>query len=160
VTNRTCLTPMAGRAHTEERFAFIADAPMEQVAPLFGAEKERVWAPGWEPQFIHPLPARDEQGMVFTVEKVAGKSVWANTAFDLKNGRIQYVYVISGTLVTVISLNLTAQGGQTKVEVRYERTALSTKGDAQVRQMAQEDRVAGPDWEKQVNGYLERVRGR
>jgi hypothetical protein len=31
--------PGAQRAHTEEKFIFTANAPMEQVAPLFGADK-------------------------------------------------------------------------------------------------------------------------
>lgn len=60
---------MAGntRVHTEEGFSFIANAPMERVAPLFGAEGERVWAPHWDPEFVYPVPAADQEGMVFRV---------------------------------------------------------------------------------------------
>jgi hypothetical protein len=144
----------AGRVHTEEKFAFTANGPMEQVAPLFGADKERVWAPHWDPQFVHPEPASDEQGMVFTVAHQHMRSAWVNTAFDPKNGRIQYVYMIPDALVTVITLNLTPQGQQTKVEVAYDRTALSPDADAHVRHMAEGDRGSGPEWEQQVNGYL------
>lgn len=147
----------ATRAHTEEKFAFVARATMEHVAPLFGAEKERVWAPGWDPQFIHPQPAADEEGMVFAVKHHHMKSVWVNTQFDLKAGRIQYAYVIPEALVTLITLKLTAEGNQTRVEVAYDRTALSQETDAHVLQMAEQDRSSGPEWEKQVNGYLERA---
>lgn len=146
----------ATRAHTQEKFAFIVRATTEHVAPLFGADKERVWAPGWDPQFIHPMPAADEEGMVFAVAHHHLKSVWVNTQFDPKAGRIQYAYVIPEALVTLITLKLTPAGNQTRVEVQYDRTALTEEADAHVRQMAEQDRSSGPEWEKQVNEYLER----
>jgi hypothetical protein len=147
------------RAHSEERFAFTARAPIEQVAPLFGADKERVWAPGWDPHFVHPVPASDEEGMVFTVAHSHLRSVWVNTEFDLKAGRVQYVYLIPDTMVTMITLRLIAEGKQTRVEVEYDRTAVSEEGDVQVRHMGEQDRGAGPDWAKQVNEYLEKGKG-
>ena len=57
-------------AHTRTAFDFTVNAPLEQAAPLFGADKERVWAPGWNPQFLYPNPAHDQQGMVFQVSTV------------------------------------------------------------------------------------------
>jgi hypothetical protein len=147
----------AQRVHTEEKFAFTARGRMEEVAPLFGADKERVWSPGWNPKFVHPVPATDEKGMVFTVAHDHLKAAWVNTEFDLKNGRIQYVYMIPDVLVTVITLRLRPEGDHTQVEVEYDRASLSTEADAHVRHMAEGDRTSGPEWEKQVNGYLERA---
>jgi hypothetical protein len=144
------------RAHTKEKFVFIAHAAMERVAPLFGADEERLWAANWEPRFIHPLPAKDAQGMVFTVAHGHRASIWVNTEFDLKNGRVQYVYVIPDALTTVITLRLTPQGNETGVQVEYDRTALSAEADAHVQHMAEQDRSAGPEWEKAVNEYLEK----
>jgi len=144
------------RVHTEEKFTFTAKGPMEKVAPLFGADKERVWAPGWNPHFVFPVPAADESGMVFTVAHGNQRAAWVNTEFDLKNGRIQYVYVIPDALVTLITLRLTPAGEQTQVEVEYDRTALSGEADAHVRHLAEGDRQAGPEWEGQMNGYLGR----
>ena len=142
------------RAHSQEKFAFTAQAPMERVAPLFGADKERVWAPGWDPQFVYPVPASDRHGMVFTVAHGNHKSVWVNTQLDWNNGRLQYAYVIPDMLATLITLQLTSEGEKTRVEVEYERTALTAEGDERVRQMAEKDRAAGPQWEGQVNEYL------
>jgi hypothetical protein len=146
----------AARVHTEEKFAFTANAPMQQVAPLFGADKERVWADDWNPQFVHPLPAADEEGMVFTVAHDHLRAAWVNTAFDVSDGRIQYVYMIPDAMVTVITLKLTPEGEKTRVEVEYDRTALRAEADGHVRHMAEGDRGSGPDWEKQVNGWLEK----
>jgi hypothetical protein len=142
------------RVHTEEKFAFTANGPMAVVAPLFGADKERVWSPEWNPKFIHPFPAGDEEGMVFTVAHDHLKAAWVNTEFDLKSGRIQYVYVIPDALVTVITLRLTPEGDKTQVEVQYDRTALNVETDGHVRHMAEGDRKSGPEWEAQVNAYL------
>src|SRR5271167_1816748 len=77
-------------AHTRTEFSFTVDAPFEQVVPLFGAHEERKWADGWDPQFVYPTPARDQQGEVFKVAHGQHSSVWVNTAFDLAAGRIQY----------------------------------------------------------------------
>jgi len=142
------------RVHTEEKFAFTAKAPMEHVWPLFGADKERVWSPNWNPHFVHPIPANDEEGMVFTVAHDHLRAAWVNTQFDENHGCIQYVYMIPEALVTVITLQLTAEGAKTRVEVEYDRTALSPEADAHVKHMADGDRTSGPEWEKQVNDYL------
>ena len=147
------------RVHTEERFVFTAHAPMEKVAPLFGADRERVWAPGWNPQFLHPLPAADAQGMVFTVAHDHLKSIWVNTEFNLKDGRVQYAHAIPDMLVTVITIRMKSEGNQTQVEVQYDRTALSPEADAHVQHLAKQDRNAGPDWEKQINQFLEKREG-
>jgi hypothetical protein len=147
----------AARVHTDERFAFTANAPMEKVAPLFGAEKERVWAPDWNPQFIHPLPAGDEEGMVFAVAHQHLKSTWVNTEYDTKSGRFQYVYLIPDAMVTMITIRLTPQDNKTRVDVDYQRTALNPEAIAHVRHMAEGDRNAGADWDKWMNGYFEKV---
>jgi len=148
--------PGEALGHTRVRFEFAANGPLESVAPLFGADKERVWAPQWDPKFVYPLPAADMQGMVFTVAHGHRDSVWVNTQLDLKNGRVQYVYVIPDRLVTLITLRLTSQGQQTHVAVEYERTALSPQINDHVRQMAEQDARSGPVWEEQINSYLNR----
>ena len=67
-------------AHMRTEFAFTVDAPFEQVVPLFGAHEERKWADDWNPHFLYPTPAHDQQGMVFTVAHGQRTSVWINTA--------------------------------------------------------------------------------
>ena len=84
--------------HTRTEFSFTVDAPFDQVAPLFGANEERKWAPDWNPQFIYPGPAHDQQGMVFKVAHGQLTSVWVNTALDLAAGHIQYAYVLNDAM--------------------------------------------------------------
>ena len=142
-------------AHTHNEFHFTVQAPYEQVFPLFGALEEKKWAKTWEPQFIHPSPAHDERGMVFTREHNGMSSVWTCTAFDEAAGYVQYVNVVKDTMVTLIEIHLTKAGtSETHVSVVYERTALRPEANEQVAQLAKGDANSGPDWSEAINGYL------
>jgi hypothetical protein len=153
-------TPPAALAHVERRFEFIAEAPLATVAPLFGADKERLWAPGWEPTFLWPAAAQDRPGMVFTISSARGQAIWVNTAYEPEKGRFQYAYVIPRVMVTLITLELRPQAKRTHVAVRYERTSLAPEANAVVAEMAESDGRAGPEWAAQVNDYLARGGGR
>jgi hypothetical protein len=146
------------RAHSERTFEFLAEAPLSEVAPLFGAHRERVWAPNWDPRFIWPAPAEDRPGMVFTVSGVHGTAIWINTCFELQNGRVQYAYVLESAMTTLITLSLTPRAAHTHVAVSYERTAIQTRADAWVARMADQDSNAGDEWSAQINAYLRAVR--
>ena len=152
-------TGLEGPVHTHEQFEFIANAPLDVVWPLFGADGERAWAPGWNPMFIWPATATDKEGMVFRVAREDRDAVWVNTAFDRAANRIQYVYVISDIVVTVITLKLRQTGQATHVAVIYERTALAEAAGEVVSQMAAGDRAAGPQWGAQINAFLHRAAG-
>jgi hypothetical protein len=140
--------------HTCEQFSLVANAPFEIAWPLFGADKERAWAPGWQPVFLWPEKAFDQEGMVFKIRHGNQNAVWVNTAFDYLAGRIQYVYVIPDVVVTLITLKLMPLGDSTTIDVVYERTALLVKANDLVEQMAARDRVADVEWSRQINGHL------
>jgi hypothetical protein len=147
-------TSFRGAVHTREQFEFIADAPLDIAWPLFGAAAERAWAPDWYPAFIWPATATDEEGMVFKVAQGDRAAVWVNTAFDRVASRIQYVYVIPDLVATVITLSLKETGPSTHVAVTYERTALADAAGEVVSQMAARDKMAGPEWARQINNHL------
>jgi hypothetical protein len=140
--------------HTREDFSFTARAPLEAAWPLFGAHGERAWAPGWDPHFLWPASPADQEGMVFTVDHAERTAVWINTAFDRASNKIQYVYVIPGLVATVISLRLASRGESTHVAVTYERTALSEPANDLVRDMAERDKSAGEEWNRQIDNHL------
>ena len=140
--------------HTERTFEFTVNASIATVAPLFGADRERAWAPDWNPQFVWPAEVHDRQGMVFTVAHGHRTATWVNTCFDLQNGRVQYVYVLPEVLVTVITLRITPEGKRTHVAVAYDRTALNSEANEIVRKMAEDDGHSGPEWGGQINRYL------
>ena len=146
------------RIHTETAFEFTVAAPPDNIAPLFGADKERTWAPGWDPQFIWPSPAVDQAGMVFTVAHGDKKAVWVSTLFEPGTGHCQYVYLIPDVVVTVIALKWNPQGTDTHVTVKYDRTAISIAANPIVQAMAEHDAESGPEWQQQLQNYLNSAR--
>jgi hypothetical protein len=144
-------------AHNRTEFSFTANGPLERVAPLFGAHEERKWAEGWDPQFLYPQPAQDREGMVFQIAHREHTATWVNTAFDLKDGHIQYTYVLGGAMATLIDIHLAPQGEHsTRVNVVYERTALVAEANDHVQHFAEADRGADKEWEQAINRYLEK----
>jgi len=142
--------------HTKTSFTLVVHAPYAEAAPLFGPEGERVWAgKHWDPQFVYPLPAHDEEGAVFTVQHGLFTAVWVNTAFDTTGQHFQYVYFMPDVMVTVIDVRFKVRdAATTQVDVVYARTALSTAGNEHVAAMTEGDRSAGQDWQKAIDAYL------
>ena len=145
-------------AHTREAFSFVVPAPYSDVFPLFGAYEERKWAVGFEPKFIHPVPANDQPGMVFTTVQEEMPRVWINTAFDAAAGHVQYVYWIADIMTALIDIHVMRSGAnETRVAVAYERTALRPEANERVIHMAQADANSGPHWAEMINGYFSRI---
>lgn len=149
-------------AHLTSTFSFTVNAPMHDAAPLFGPEGERSWAgDDWNPQFVFPHPARDIEGAIFTVQHGDHTAVWINTIFNLEDGHMQYVYVLSGLLVTTIDVRLRSLDAQrTKVDVTYTRTALRPEANSHVAAMSKQDSMQGPEWERSIEHYLRSQRTR
>ena len=136
--------------HTDETFEFRVEAPPRAAFELFGAEREREWAPGWSPRFFWPAPAQDRAGMVFAVEHAGQSAIWVNSAFDPDAGHVQYVYVLPAVVATLIDIRVAPEGAGTRVQVRYERTALSEGAQERVAHLAAHDRSAGPEWSHHI----------
>lgn len=146
--------------HLVNSFDVQVRLPYAQAAPLFGPEGERAWASDdWNPTFIHPLPAQDREGAVFTVRHAHGKAVWVNTAFDIPGKHFQYVYFLADKLVTTIDVQFTSLDAQnTKVHVTYARTALTADHNKVVEAMAEGDKKAGPEWQSAIDKYVSSLR--
>jgi hypothetical protein len=144
------------RMHTRTSFDLVVHAPYAEAAPLFGPEGERAWAgKHWDPQFVFPQPARDEEGAVFTVRHGPFNAVWVNTLFDVKGQHFQYVYFLADVMVTTIDVRFMPQDAKTtQVNVAYTRTALTAEGDEHVAVMSDGDRKAGAEWQAAIDEYL------
>ena len=146
----------ADLAHVRNTFQLTVKAPYKDAALLFGPNGERGWAEGnWDPHFLYPLPGRDVEGAVFTVQHGSHRAVWVNTAMDLDGRHFQYVYFIPDVMVTTIDVRFEFQDADTtKVRVVYERTALTSQANEHVRELGESDRTSGPDWQKAIERYL------
>jgi len=142
--------------HVENGFEFTVRAPYDKVAPLFGAHGERAWGgEDWDPRFLHPQPAQDLEGEVFTVAHGHGSATWVNTAFDLQSGHVQYVYVIPDVQAVLIDIHLQHDDPtKTGVKVLYERTALQSRFNEHIREIGKKDSESGAEWQEAIEKYL------
>jgi hypothetical protein len=142
--------------HVATSFDLVVHASYAVSAPLFGPEGERPWAgKHWNPEFIYPQPAHDEEGAVFTIQHGPMKAVWINTPFDVDARHFQYVYFLPGIMVTVIDVRFKSIAADlTGVHVVYTRTALTPEGNEHVSAMGEGDKTAGNDWQKGLDEYL------
>jgi len=154
--------PGATLAHVRNEFEFTVRAPYAKAAPLFGADAERAWAGDtWNPHFLFPASAPfDVPGAVFTIEHGSHHATWVCTIFDLKAGRVQYVYTMGGALATLIEIHIAPAGASsTHVQVVYERTALASEANDHVREMGESDRNSGKEWQEAIDRYLKTTPG-
>ncbi len=130
--------------HLATSFDFVVHAPYAVAAPLFGPEGERAWAgKHWDPHFLYPQPAIDQEGAVFTVRHGPFNAVWVNTLFDLDARHFQYVYFMPDVMVTVIDVRFKLiSADSTSVDVVYTRTAITPEGNEHVKAMSDGDRFA------------------
>ncbi len=148
--------PQEPLMHVRTSFDLVVHAPYAVAAPLFGPEGERAWAgKHWNPEFIHPQPASDVEGAVFTVKHGPFSATWVTSIFDVEGRRYQYVYFMPGIMVTVIDVRFTpAAADSTAVNVVYTRTALTPEGNEHVAAMSDGDKSAGKDWQQSIDEYL------
>lgn len=137
-------------------FDLAVRLPLAQTAPLFGPEGERAWAGShWNPEFIYPKPAHDEQGAVFSIHHGAITATWVCTAFDLDARHYQYVYFLPGLMVTTIDVRFKPLSEDTtSVNVTYTRTAIAPEGNEHVAAMSDGDKNAGKEWQQAIDEYL------
>ncbi len=141
---------------TQTAFDLVVHLPYAEAAPLFGPQGERPWAgKHWNPQFLYPQPARDEQGAVFTIHHGSVTAVWVNTLFDIEAHHFQYAYFIPVIMVTIVDVRFTpTDPTTTQVHVVYTRTALTPEGNDHVTAFTATDKTAAHDWQQSIDTYL------
>ncbi len=150
---------MKNPAHVINSFDLTVALPYEKAAALFGPEGERPWAgPTWDPHFIYPQPARDQQGAVFIIAHGDHTAVWVNTLFDLDAHHFQYVYVIPEVMTATIDVAFhPTDATQTAVHVTYARTALTAEQNNLVMTLGKQDAASGAEWQSAIEAYLQKA---
>ena len=111
---------------------FHLDAPLARVFPLFTANGERAWAPGWEPRI---LSGAEERGSAFITAAHGGGAVtWIVTDYQPAQGRVSYARLVQDSNIGLVDVSCAEARGGTDVSVRYTLTAVSEAGEAFVAQ--------------------------
>lgn len=121
--------------------SFRLDAPLARVMPLFTAEGERSWVPGWEPVI---LSGNVERGSAFVTRGHTGiETTWIVTDYRPAEGRVSYARLAQGSNIGLVDVICTeAEDGGTVVSVRYTLTGVSEQGRAFVREFLEPERYA------------------
>jgi Polyketide cyclase / dehydrase and lipid transport len=119
---------MAAAPATQIR-TFHLNAPVARVFPLFTAEGERAWAPGWEPR---ALSGSEERGSAFITTAHGGATVtWIVTDYRPAEGHVSYARLVQDSNIGIVDVTCTgAAGGGTDISVRYTLTAISKAGES------------------------------
>ncbi|MDT7544983.1 MAG: hypothetical protein QOE99_1093 [Actinomycetota bacterium] len=109
---------------------FTLPADVEVVMPLFTAEGERSWAPGWDPVWADE-EHRHEVGEVWTTQ---GPPVTHWVTVDASPTSVRYARVAPGDSAGLVAVACAASSDGTTVTVSYDLTALSPEGAARLEQ--------------------------
>jgi hypothetical protein len=129
----------------------LAASP-DKVFPLFGPVEESHWAPGWKPQLLYPPNGSPvAAGAVFA----EGDEIWTMTVYDAVARSIHYVAVSPGVSVGEIDIHVVAEGtNASRAVVTFRHTALSARGDEEIRSWVKHFPDKAAHWEHAINHYL------
>ena len=132
--------------------SFSLDRPAREAFRLFEPEGERLWAEGWDPQYVHPRDGRAEAGMVFTTSHRGEATIWMLTRHEPDAGLVEYVRTTPGSRIARVTVQCAPLAQtRTRVTVIYAFTGLSESGNAYVRDMDERhyrDYIEG--WERAI----------
>jgi hypothetical protein len=119
-----------GGVHIERTGSLVLPIPLAQAFPLFTAEGERSWVPGWEPQYLHPPHPSDAEGTVFRTDHGGEETFWLVLRHDPFEGAAVYGRFTPGSRLGTVKVQCVERTtSETVVNVTYSLTALSASGD-------------------------------
>lgn len=100
----------------------------ERAFTFFTPEGERAWAPGWEPEYLHPEDGTLAPGLLFRTTAGGEPTFWA--VLTMVDGEaISYARIVPNSRAGVVTVECDdAPGGGTLVTVSYDLTATSEAG--------------------------------
>jgi hypothetical protein len=131
--------------------SFVLGAPIDQVMPLFTAEGERAWAPGWEP--LYADSSAHEVGQVWTT---AGppETTWVTVQAD--DAGVRYARVAAGFSAGIVTVTCRPSAEGTEVTTSYDMTALSPGGAQRLAEFASSYDDMLEHWRQHTTAALHR----
>jgi hypothetical protein len=150
--------------HTE---SFDIDRPAAELFPLFSAEGEVAWVPGWTYENVMGTTELAEDYVFVTrshdharsQEDAGADAVWIVKRYQPEDWRVELYRVEPGDKVGLVIVQLRERGGEaTTVEVTYEYTGLSKTGNAFIEAFTAEAyRQFIGEWKTLLEDYLARI---
>src|SRR4030095_11109251 len=120
-----------------QSFTIVLKGSVTNATPLFGPVREAEWAPGWAPHFLHPPEGAQREGVIFTTTASEGKErLWLITAYDIKEGRVDYVIITPGFTANEVKIRVVPDGDrQCKATITYRHSAVAPEGNEEVNKL-------------------------
>jgi len=131
-------------------------APLPQAFPFFTPDGERLWVPGFDPQYLHPLSGEQGPGAIFTTAHGGEDTLWMVLRFSPAEGIAEYARVTPGSRGGTVRVALEAvDEARSQATITYDLTALSDAGD-QVLAAFTESAYAAMlrDWEQKIDRVI------
>ncbi len=112
---------------------FDIQQPIQRVFPLFSAEGETLWVPGWTYENIMGSKELREDYIFLTEshDHASTRAIWLVKRFEPENHFVQFYKVEPEEKVGIITIQCSAkEQSLTHTQVTYEYIGLSRKGNA------------------------------
>jgi hypothetical protein len=115
--------------HVSHSGTFSLPLTVSEAFPLFTAEGERRWVPGWDPVYLHPRHPSNEPGTVFRTTHGGDDTIWIVLTHDPIAGVAEYARVAPSSRAGTVSVRCRAIDERTTdVQVSYALTSLTSAG--------------------------------
>jgi len=138
---------------------FNINQPIEILFPLFSAEGEKLWVPGWDYENVMGSNDLHEDYIFLTQnhDHASSNAIWLVKRYDPNAYFVQFYKVEPDDKVGIISVQcLQIDELKTEVEVTYHYIGISEKGNEFIKQFTLEEYTEFIDeWEKLLLMYFE-----
>ena len=139
--------------------SFEIAQPATVLFPLFSAEGERLWVPGWDYENVMGGTDLHEDYVFITKshDHAASDAIWLVKKYEPEDYLVQLYKVEPGDKIGIVEVQCFEQAeSRTKVRVTYEYIGLSEKGDGFVsRFTAAKYSAYISEWESLLLKYFE-----
>jgi hypothetical protein len=139
--------------------SFEINQPAKELFPLFSAEGEKLWVPGWGYENIMGVTDLHEDYVFVTRshDHAATDAIWIVKRYEPEDYLVQFYKVEPGEKIGVIEVKCFKLSEiRTKVQVTYEYIGLSAAGNRFVSNFSEADYNAFiAEWESLLVKYFE-----
>jgi hypothetical protein len=138
---------------------FKLNQPIDTLFPLFSAEGEKLWVPGWDYENVMGSTDLHEDYIFLTQnhDHASSNAIWLVKRYEPDKYHVQFYKIEPNDKVGIISVQcLSIDESITEVEVSYHYIGIDEKGDEFINKFTPEEYTRFIDeWEQLLLKYFE-----
>jgi hypothetical protein len=141
--------------HIEVVGSLHVAAPPADAFRFFTPDGERLYVPGWDPEYLDPPDGALVEGLTFRTHHNGEETLWLVSRCAAPC-QVDYVRVTPGSRIGVVSVRLTADGeAGSDVSVAYRMTSLSPAGERTLDAFAAAFPEYLSSWERSIGALVD-----